>query len=159
MLDTAGHWCVAFAADSLRPGERVTIVFPDSANRTVGLRGRLLGRRATPCWAAFPQQSLTDYATYDVSITDPILPSASGSSGVALALVSDVPWRRAADGVARADLDGDGKLEEASACAVDEGERFSLYSRDPVSDVRRSVWQGYYDWGALVDVTCTPDGN
>jgi hypothetical protein len=55
----------------------------------------------------------------------------------------------------RADLDGDGILEEVRRCTADEGEHFTVWSaRSEGGRVRR--WHEYYDWGGLADPTCRP---
>ena len=156
MTDTAGRWCAAFANDSLREGERLTIIFPDTNSKSVQLRGRIERRRPNACWSAFPQHALDDHATYDVTLADSA--SAGDNAGLGIALLSDVRWSRGQDGVLRADVDGNGRLEEAGVCAIDEGQIFTLATRDSVSGMRHNWFRVYYDWGALVDVTCTPEG-
>ena len=158
MTDTAGRWCVAIANDSLREGTRVTVIFPDSDSKATHRRGSIARHRQNACWAAFPQQSLSELATYDVSIIDTAGMTTGHNSGLGIALLSDVAWSRGQDGILRADLNRDGRLEEAGVCAVDEGQLFTLASRDSVSGMRHNWWQAYYDWGALVDVTCVPEG-
>jgi hypothetical protein len=152
-IDTAGKWCATFATDSLPPAERMMIVFPDSGSTVPALRARLLARRSSPCAAAFPQQSLADLAAYDVQILDSLPSNAERPGSVGVAVLSDVVWKRGPDGVVRADLDRDGHPEEVSACAIGEGQSFTLWSRDSAG-VRQKLWRGYFDWGALVDETC-----
>jgi len=155
-IDTVGKWCASFAADSLKPGERVTIVFPDSSRKVATWSARLLGRRSAPCAAAFPQQSLSALAAYDLQIIDSLRQDAEEIVFLGVAVLSEATWRRGPDGVARADLDGDGLPEEASVCAIGEGQLFALWRRDRADGVRRKLWQGYFDWGVNVDVTCPP---
>lgn len=75
---------------------------------------------------------------------------------VALIVGGQEPWVRGADSVVRADLDGDGRPEEARRCTADEGEYLTLWSRRGNGvPVRR--WLEYYDWGAFTDPTCRPE--
>ena len=152
--DTANRWCVALAHDSLPEREVVTIVFPDSASGVLSLSGRIVARRATPCATAFPQLQLAEDATYDLTVVDTV--ALGDAASVAIAVVSDVRWSRGADGVARADLDRDGLLEEARACRAHEGQYFSLWRRPAADSAPRSVWGRYFDWGAFVDANCAP---
>ena len=152
--DTAARWCVALAHDSLPERQAVTIVFPDSGSPVHSLRGRIVARRATPCETAFPQLQLAEDATYDLTVID-TLPTGDAAP-VAIAIVSEARWTRGADGIARADLDGDGRSEEARVCRAHEGQYFSLWRRSAADSTRRSVWGRYFDWGAFVDANCAP---
>jgi hypothetical protein len=152
--DTANRWCVALAHDSLPEKRAVTIVFPDSGSEVLSLSGRIVARRATPCATAFPQLQLAEDATYDLTVVD--APATGDPASVAIAVVSDARWSRGADGIARADLDGDGRPEEARVCRAHEGEYFSLWRLPAADSTRRSVWGRYFDWGAFVDANCAP---
>ena len=151
--DSASRWCAAFAADSLSPRETITIVFPDSASRILSLTARAQ-RRATPCATAFPQLQLAEDAVYDLTVIDAA--ETGDAAPVAMAVVSDVRWNRGTDGVARADLDGDGIPEEARVCRAHEGQYFTLWKRDAADSALRPVWGRYFDWGAFVDANCRP---
>ena len=152
--DAGNRWCVALAADSLPEREPVTIVFPDSGSDVLTLKARVLARRATPCPTAFPQVQLVEDATYDLTVADTL--AVGDPASVAIAVVSGTRWSRGADGVARADLDGDGRLEEARVCRAHEGEYFSLWQRPAADSAARPVWGRYFDWGAFVDANCAP---
>lgn len=151
--DAGNRWCVALAADSVAPRETVTIVFPDSTSSLLSVATRAV-RRATPCATAFPQLQLAEEAIYDLTIIDTT--STRDAAAVALAVVSSARWTRGPDGIARADLDGDGIPEEARVCRADEGEYFTLWRRSAPDSTVRSVWGRYFDWGALVDADCAP---
>lgn len=151
--DSLDRWCAALDAESLAVGARVTLVFPDSGSAVLSRRARVIARRTTPCVTAFPQFGLADDATYDLSVDDTAGLGAAWS--VALVAVTDAAWNRGADGMARADLDGDGTPEEARKCRAGEGEHFTLWSRSAGTAPRR-VWQRYFDWGAFVDANCAP---
>lgn len=158
VMDSARAWCAAFPRDSAAPpvaaGQQVTIVFP-GAGEAPALRAAVGASRSAPCPAAFPQPRWTDYAAYDLTMVDSLRSGAGAASGVALAVASAARWVRDADGTVRADLDGDGAPEEARRCAADEGEHFTLWSREPRSGGgwRRRAHE-YYDWGAMVEPTC-----
>lgn len=149
--DGEGGWC-ASVADPLDVGAGVTLVFPDSGSPAVTRAARVTRRRPDPCPSEFPQLSLEGLPAYDVVADGP---AAEGMRSVALLVAGAVPWRRDPDGAARADLDGDGRAEEARVCAADEGEHFTLWTTDR-DGVPRRRWHGYYDWGAIVDPTCRP---
>lgn len=151
--DSLDRWCGALAADSLAVGTRVTLVFPDSGSAVLDRRARVTARRATPCPTAFPQLGLAEDATYELIVDDTAGLGAAWS--VAMVTVSDVAWSRGADGIARADLDGDGTPEEARKCRAGEGEHLTLWSR-PAGAASRRVWKRYFDWGAFVDANCAP---
>lgn len=151
--DSLDRWCAALAADSLAVGTRVTLVFPDSGSAVLDRRGRVVVRRATPCATAFPQLGLAEDATYELIVDDTAGLGAAWS--VAMVAASEAPWSRGTDGVARADLDGDGTPEEARKCREGEGEHFTLWSR-PAGAASRRVWKRYFDWGAFVDADCAP---
>ena len=147
------RWCVALAADSIAPRETVTIVFPESASSVVSLSARA-ERRATPCETAFPQLQLAEDAVYDLTVIDTA--PVRNAAPVAMAVLSGARWSRGSDGIARADLDGDGSPEEARACRAHEGEYFTLWKRAAGDSAARSVWGRYFDWGAFVDANCAP---
>jgi hypothetical protein len=150
--DTTGGWCAAVGGDPLAAGGRVTLVFaaPDAPRVAAG--ARVLRRRSGPCHSEFPQLSLEEQPAYDLAADSA---GAEGDPWVALVVAGGTPWRRGPHGEARADLDGDGRLEQARVCAADEGEHFTIWTLDPDGGPRRR-WHGYYDWGALVDPTCGP---
>ena len=153
--DSARAWCAEFVVDStaqrLEPGQPVTIVFSEAAP-LVALAGRLGEPHSGECPAAFPQPRWFDYTAYRVDMVNPALADTL-VPGVALIIAGDASWARGVDGVPRADLDGDGQLEEARRCTADEGEHFTIWStaRDGHA-VRR--WHEYFDWGAFTDPTC-----
>jgi len=147
--DAEGGWC-ATVAGPLDVGARVTLVFPDSGSPAVTRAFRVTRRRPEPCPSEFPQLSLEGVPAYDVVADGP---AAGGMRSVALLVAGSAPWRRDPDGAARADLDGDGRSEEARVCAADEGEHFTLWTIDP-GGAARLRWHGYYDWGVIVDQTC-----
>jgi hypothetical protein len=155
--DSAREWCAEFVADSgvpaLEPGQRATIVFAGPAPVTA-LPVRVGNRQENECPAAFPQPRWIDYTAYRVALLDSVSPE-TDLPPVALIVAGDAAWARGADGVPRADLDGDGDLEAARRCTADEGEHVTLWSmgRDSVA-IRR--WHEYYDWGGLTDPTCRP---
>ena len=155
--DTAGAWCAAFAIDSAAPpvlaGRHLTIVFVGAA-AVAATPARVRGAHAGECPAAFPQSRWASYAAYDLDLLDTPGDTAQLPS-VALVVASDTRWSRGADGIVRADLDGDGQPEEARRCTADEGEHLTLWSRQ--ADGRRMRrWHEYYDWGAFTDPTCQP---
>jgi hypothetical protein len=132
----------------------VTIVFAGPA--PVPARGARLGTPLSgECPAEFPQPRWDGYVAYRLEVIDPLPAGAAQAPAVALVLVSEAPWARAADGVVRADLDGDGHLEEARRCTADEGEHLTIWSlRQGGGRVRR--WHEYYDWGGFTEPTCLP---
>lgn len=150
--DTAGGWCATVAGGPLPAGGLVTLVFAGPDAPVVARTARVLRRRAGPCPSEFPQLSLEELPAYDVAAEGP---DAEGIPWVTLVVAGTAAWRRGPDGGARADLDGDGRAEEARVCAADEGEHFTLWTTDPGGAPTRR-WHGYYDWGALVDPTCAP---
>lgn len=149
---TASGWCAAVAGPPLEAGAQATLVFPDRDAPLASLPARVVRRRPTPCQSAFPQLSLEELPAYDLAVEGASPP---GLPSVALVVAGPAEWRRAPEGMARADLDGDGIPEEARVCAADEGQHFTLWTIAPGAGPRRR-WHGYYDWGALVDPTCRP---
>ena len=160
VLDTAFAWCAEFpngtGAPPVRPGQQVAIVFVAPA-AVPARRARVVARRAALCPSAFPQPRWTDYLAFDLELIDSLRMDASAARTpvVALAVASAVPWRRGDDGVARADLDGDGRLEEARRCTADEGEHFTLWTQASNGRWVRRVHE-YFDWGGLTEPTCRP---
>ena len=158
VADSNRVWCAEFVADSsasdLVPGLPVTIVFVNTAT-VPARRARVRGPRPGECPAAFPQPRWFDYVAYDLELPDTLPADTAEASGVGLVVASEAPWIRSADGVVRADLDGDGIPEEARRCTADEGEHFTLWSPRPAGGrVRR--WHEYFDWGGLTEATCKP---
>jgi hypothetical protein len=158
VADSLRAWCAEFVADSAapapRPGRRVTIVFPGPAT-VPALRARLGHTRPGECAAEFPQPRWIDYGAYSLQLIDSLPPEATNLPNVALVVASEATWSRGADGVVRADVDGDGQPEEARRCTADEGEHLTLWSPRPGGGrVRR--WHEYYDWGGFTDPTCKP---
>lgn len=154
MLDTNQRWCAAFA-DSLRPGDQVTIVLVEKA-QIPAWRARVVVRRTHPCETAFGQPALSELMAYDLSIVDSLRPDGESTPMATLAVAGTAAWHRGGDGIVRADLDGDARPEEAHVCRAGEGEHFTLWSTD-ADRGRRRVWHGYFDWGAFVDANCRPD--
>lgn len=152
--DTAGGWCAMFLADSthaLSAGQVIAVVFGDSTAPTT-VTTVVRGRRSAQCHAAFPQPRWHDYVGYDLEIfAAPNTAHATPAVGLAIGYAGG--WSRGVDGVARADLDGDGSLEEVRRCAADEGEHFTLWRIRPDGQ-RVRLWHEYYDWGALVEHSC-----
>jgi hypothetical protein len=136
----------------LEVGAPVTLVFPDRSAPAVSRAARVARRRPAPCHSEFPQLSLEELPAYDLAGVGPV---PEGTPSVALVVGGEAAWQRGRDGGARADLDGDGLLEEARVCAADEGQHFTLWTIGR-GGVPRRRWHGYYDWGALVDETCGP---
>lgn len=157
VADSAGAWCAEFAAgpaSALEPGRRVSIVFAGPA--AVPARGaRVVEPHPGECPAAFPQPRWTDYVAYRLEPTDTLPADAAETPAVALAVAGEARWARGADGVARADVDGDGEPEEALRCTADEGEHFTLWSPRPGGG-RERRWHEYFDWGGETDPTCRP---
>lgn len=154
--DTTGMWCAAIGADSLRPGDRLTIVYPDSSAPGVASAARVTRRRDTPCGSAFPQQSLADLPAYDLELGDGPRDGDATGPGAAIAVVGSASWHRGGDGITRSDLNGDGRPEVAEACLADEGEVFTVWHEATGGRPRERLWRGYFDWGVLVDANC-PD--
>jgi hypothetical protein len=158
VVDSERVWCAEFLTDSAAPalesGQRVTIVFAGSAPAPTP-RARVAGPHPGQCPAAFPQPRWIDYLAYRLELIDTPAADSSDTPIVGLVIASEGPWARGPDGVMRADLDGDGILEEARRCTADEGEHFTVWSaRSGGGRVRR--WHEYYDWGGLTDPTCQP---
>ena len=154
--DSVGAWCAEFVADStepaVKPGRYVTIVFAGTAAVPSG-GARVGALHPGECPAAFPQPRWIEYVAYRLELIDSLPPN--GLPSVALVVASEAPWTRGADGVVRADVDGDGQPEEVRRCTADEGEHFTVWSFPPGGGrVRR--WHEYYDWGGLTDPTCQP---
>jgi hypothetical protein len=155
--DSLRAWCAEFVADSVAPaptpGRQLAIVFAGAAT-VPALRARLGQPRPGECPAEFPQPRWIDYAAYSLELIDS-LPDSTNLPSVALVVASEATWSRGADGIVRADLDGDGQAEEARRCTADEGEHLTLWSPRPGGGrVRR--WHEYYDWGGFTDPTCKP---
>ena len=156
VLDTANRWCAAFpdSAPVLAPGMRVTIVFAEST--AVPAWGATVTRhRDAECPADFAQSRWIDYRAYDLALVDPPRPEAIDVPSATLAVAGEAAWVRGADGRVRADLDGDGAAEEARVCRAGEGHHFTLWSGSGGERRRRA--HEYYDWGAFVDPTCSPE--
>jgi hypothetical protein len=154
VADTLRAWCAEFRADSaaspLEPGQGVTIVFPGDAP-IASLPARLGAPRPGECWAAFPQPRWIDYTAYHVDLLDST-PAGAQLPIVALIVTSAQSWQRDSAG-AVADLDGDGSPEQVRRCTADEGEHFTLWSREADGRWTRR-WHEYYDWGGFTDPTC-----
>lgn len=146
-----GAWCAAFPSSTHpQPGTRGTVLAPGDAGFTA-IPVQLGEARQAPCPAAFPQLRWEGYASYDVRP----LQSIASQAPVALIVISEAIWNRDADGVLRADLDGDGLLEEPRRCLAGEGEHLTIWSTGPRGfRVRRH--HEYFDWGAEVEPTCKP---
>jgi hypothetical protein len=158
VVDGARAWCAEFVADSaapaLEPGHRVTVVFAGPAV-VPAWAARVGDPHPGECPAAFPQPRWAEYVAYLLELLDSLPAGAAPTPRVALVIAGEAPWARGADGVVRADVDGDGEPEEVRRCAADEGEHFTLWSPRPGGGrVRR--WHEYYDWGGVTDPTCQP---
>ena len=158
VADSGGAWCAEFVADStapaLEPGRHVTIVFAGPA-AVPAWAARVGATHPGECPAAFPQPRWIGYVAYRLELSDSLPADAGETPSVALVVASEAHWTRGADGVVRADVDGDGEPEEVRRCTADEGEHWTLWSLRPGGGrVRR--WHEYYDWGGLTDPTCQP---
>lgn len=152
--DSVRAWCAEFLSDStappLEPGQGMTIVFAGPAS-VASLPARLGQPHAGECPAAFPQPRWNDYVAYRVELVS--AREAEDDPIVALIVAGSAAWARGADGRPRADLDGDGNVEEVRRCTADEGEHFTVWS----GPNRR--WHEYYDWGGFTDPTCRTGEN
>lgn len=157
VLDTAGNWCAEFVIDSAAPalenGLRVTLVFAGK-EAVASVNARVAGPHAGECPAAFAQPRWFGYTAVRLDLLGPP-PAGADLPMVALVVASAAPWLRDADGVVRADLDGDGVREEARTCLADEGQHFTIWSPLP-GGARARRWHEYYDWGAFTDANCKP---
>jgi hypothetical protein len=155
--DSGTIWCVAFppASPAYGPGARVTLVLAD-AREVPAWRAAVVRRRTVACPTAFGQPRWADYVTYDLALVDSFRPDDQRIPLATLAVASDARWVRGADGRARADLDGDGRAEEARVCSADEGQHFTIWSVDATGRRYRRAHE-YFDWGALVEPTCAPE--
>jgi len=156
--DSATDWCAEFVADStapaMEPGRQVTLVFPGPAP-VASWSARVAGPHEGECPAGFPQPRWGDYVAYRLELVRPLPAAPTDIPSVALLVASDVAWSRGADGLVRADLDGDGVPEEARRCLADEGEHLTIWSMGPANrPVRR--WHEYFDWGAFTKPSCRP---
>lgn len=158
VADTGAAWCGAVLDDAASPAldldAEVMIVFAGPA--TVPARaGRVVRRRSKPCPTAFSQPRWSDYSAYDVELTDALPPGGAEMPTVALLVASATPWTRGADGVVRADLDGDDRPEEARRCTAGEGEHLTIWGQTADGPTIRR-WHEYFDWGAFTEPTCRP---
>jgi hypothetical protein len=155
--DSAGEWCAEFIIDSaaapLRISDHAAIVFPGDSG-AASLDARVMGPHVGQCHAEFAQPRWDEYASYRVELAS--TPAAGAETpSVALIVVTNAKWTRDADGVTRADLDGDGAREEVRRCRADEGEHFTIWSTG-ADNTRVRRWHEYYDWGAFTDANCKP---
>jgi hypothetical protein len=157
VMDSAGGWCAEFphAAPPLEAGRHVTIVLVAPV-RVPGLAATIARRRTAVCPTAFAQPRWDDYLSYDLVVVDSLRPAAESLPRATLVVASETRWTRGRDGVARADLDGDGVEEEARMCRAGEGEHFSLWSPQPGGGRTQRAHE-YFDWGAFVEPTCTAE--
>jgi hypothetical protein len=157
LVDTLGRWCAIFAADMLRPGQRVTLVAPQATDAVTSWAAEIVGRRAAPCATAFAQPQFADSVAYDLAVLEAGSTEETALPSVMIVVGSKGPWERDADGVVRADVDGDGDAEEAHVCQAGEGQHFTLWHGARGGDPRRRWWHAYFDWGAAVEPTCSSD--
>jgi hypothetical protein len=165
VVDEAGAWCAAFPRDSagdpastpdgrIATGTPVTIVLA-GATEPWALGATVRTRRRASCPAAFPQPRWDAYAAYDVALVDTLRPQEADVPTVALVVAGDrLRVTRGPQGWMRLDVDGDGVSEELRRCAADEGEHFTLWSRDSASAPWRRQAHEYFDWGVLVERRC-----
>lgn len=156
IADSGTRWCATLPTDSLEPGTVVSIVFPDSASPVARYGARVVGRRSAPCETAFPQPEVDGHTAFDLEAAVPGDRAAEDVALVAIAVTGDTEWRRGPDGVVRADLNGDGSMEDARICAAGEGQHLTIWRPLPTVGGRERWWHGYFDWGALVEETCSP---
>jgi hypothetical protein len=156
--DSVGDWCAEFiidtAATPLANGDRVAMVFPGRA-AVASLAARIAGSHVGQCHAEFAQPRWFGYTAYRLELTNARPAAGTEIPDVALVVASDAKWVRDADGVVRADLDGDGTREEARRCTAGEGEHLTIWSPVP-RNARERRWHEYYDWGAFTDPNCKP---
>jgi hypothetical protein len=157
---TDAGWCAEFPGESAPSStataaglQSLTLLLLDGKDGAT--RPARLGElRQAPCPTAFPQPRWEGYSAYRVESPSPAVTDARTST-LAIVIANQIAWSTETDGRLRADLDGDGLLEEAHRCAADEGEHFSVWTvRADGSRERR--WHEYVDWGAFTDPTCTP---
>ncbi|HEU4629839.1 MAG TPA: hypothetical protein VFS08_08830 [Gemmatimonadaceae bacterium] len=155
--DSADRWCGTLAHDALAPGARVTLVLPQPGVTPPSYAARVRAARSTPCRTAFGAVVLGDSdRAYDLEIVGAAAAQPDGALTAALLVADTTRWQRAADGVARADLDGDGVAEEARSCLADEGRYFVVRNAASAGAEARPRWWAYFDLGAMVDPTCAP---
>ena len=154
VMDTAGRWCAVFpdSVPVLSPGSRTTIVLVEQAKAS-SWDATVQRVRETTCPTAFGQPRWDSYRAYNLALVDSLQLDAGDVPLATLAVANAGTWSRGTDGVARADLDGDGEPEEARVCRADEGLHITVWSGSGATRRRRA--HEYFDLGALVDPTCT----
>lgn len=152
--DTVGGWCAEFMStsvpDDFEPGQYANIVFA-SPTGAVNVIARVMGPRTGECYAAFPQPRWADYRAFTVELVYPNSVGPAPQPTVGLIVLGQAVWTRV-DSLTIGDVDHDGAPEHVRRCAADEGEHFTVWSKQDTLRVRR--WHEYYDWGGLVDRTC-----
>ena len=154
VADPARTWCAEFpnGAPSLENGQAVTLVFPGQSS-IVSASARIDRAQTEQCHAEFPQPRWDGYRAYRLALATEL--SVTRVPTVALVVAGDSKWVRDDNGHVRADLDGDGVVEEAIRCAADEGEHFTIWTIRPTGSRERRGHE-YFDWGVIVDPTCQP---
>jgi hypothetical protein len=147
-----GEYCAILPDTTVPAGTSVTLVWPD-AGRAATATGSLRALNRGGCsWVSADDASEGEGA-YPLSFPARAQEIVDGQGTIAIAVVAPAAWRVGADGVARADLDGDGTLEAARVCTSFEGLHLTLWSGAPLTGTKR--WHRYHYLGMDVEPTCT----
>jgi len=134
-----GVICLQIANRDLKSGEDITVVFPTGIGKGINL-GEIDKKLERSC------AEIADDALAFYSLTVPgIEPPAAGIGVVGV----DVGVN---NGVASADIDGDGKKDSFRSCTSTESVHFTVWSGKQLTG--RRLWHGYYYLGYDTPVTC-----
>jgi hypothetical protein len=145
-----GEYCAILPDSTMPVGTSVTLVWPDSG-RTATATGSLRPFNRGGCsWLSGDDAPGGAYPLHFSARAQEVV---DGQETIAIAVAAPAVWRVGADGIARADLDGDGKLEAARVCTSSEGLHLTLWTGAPLAGVRR--WHRYHYLGMDVEANCT----
>ncbi len=141
-IGRTGPLCMRHEGAALAAGTRIWLVQPDSPQ---SVATAVPGSGHCGAW---PDRSETGLVPLRV------VGGALDSTRLSVAIVGARTAPAVRDGVAGADLDGDGVVERFRACTSSEGVHLTIWSgRPPAGRLR---WHRYFYLGYDVDPSCTP---
>lgn len=147
-----GHGeCMAIDVSNVAPGDEITVVGMMGPHR---LARATVGRATASSENCYPLLEDREDVNTSSDHTFHLINGLPGASafGLFIVLAGRRPDMVVDQGIAYADVDGDGHRDKFGQCSTSEGILFSIASGP--SGTERNIWEGYYYLGYDSEVTC-----
>lgn len=140
-----GSGCLTIRNDALRENETIDLVSPNKPQTHI--TARIENKLSQTCSANAVIQA--DASFYSIRVKQ----DEAKPTGPAIAIAGIKGDIEVREGVVRADLNGDGRLESFRQCASAEGLHLTVWEGEPLKG--RRLWHGWYYLGYDVEPGCS----